>query len=230
MIPARAGSERLKSKNLRLLDGKPVISYAIEAAKQSGVFSKIVINSDASIFAEIAARYGVDFYARPEKLGASETKSDDVVADFINTHPGEFIVWVNPIAPLQPAAEIKDVIDFFIQNELDSLITVKNEQVHCIYEGKPINYQEEGLFAKTQDLVPVQSFVYSIMMWRAQTFMDHYSEHGHALLSGKVGYFAVSKDSSVILKHEEDLQIMEAIIQARRRPPSTPAYDPVLAG
>jgi len=168
MVPARAGSERLKSKNLRLLDGKPVISYVIEAAKRSGAFADIVINSDTSIFADIAKRYGVNFYARPEKLGSSETKSDDVVADFIAAHPCDIVVWVNPIAPLQPAEEIKSVIDYFIAEEFDSLITVKNEHVHCVYNGNPVNYREDELFAKTQDLIPVQTFVYSIMMWRTK--------------------------------------------------------------
>ena len=50
MIPARAGSERLKIKNLSLLDGKPLISYSILAAKDSGIFNKIIINSDNDSF------------------------------------------------------------------------------------------------------------------------------------------------------------------------------------
>ena len=62
MVPARIGSTRLKMKNLALINGKPLISYAIEAAKASGVFSRVVVNSDNEIFAGIAKRYGVDFY------------------------------------------------------------------------------------------------------------------------------------------------------------------------
>ena len=45
MIPARFGSTRLKMKNLALIAGKPMISYAITAAKEAGVFNKIFINS-----------------------------------------------------------------------------------------------------------------------------------------------------------------------------------------
>jgi len=228
MIPARAGSERLQSKNLRLLDGKPVISYVIEAAKRSGVFWRIVINSDTPVFEEIAARYGVEFYARPPALGSSETKSDDVVADFMDKHPCDIAVWVNPIAPLQPAEEIKAVIEHFAAEKLDSLITVKNEQLHCVFDGRPINFREDELFAKTQDLKPVQSFVYSIMMWRTENFMAHYRRDGFALLSGKVGYFPVCKESTIILKYEEDLQMMEAVLRARRGGAPAPTYDSVL--
>ena len=57
MIPARFGSTRLKMKNLALIDGKPMISYVINAAKESGVFDKIIVNSEHLIFKSIADRY-----------------------------------------------------------------------------------------------------------------------------------------------------------------------------
>jgi len=50
MIPARFGSTRLKMKNLALIDGKPMISYAIKAAKDSNVFNRVIVNSEHSIF------------------------------------------------------------------------------------------------------------------------------------------------------------------------------------
>ena len=50
MIPARIGSKRLKKKNLVLINNKPLINYAIDAAKKTKIFSKIVLNSDHKIF------------------------------------------------------------------------------------------------------------------------------------------------------------------------------------
>ena len=108
MIPARMGSERLRLKNLALLNGKPLISYAIDAAIDSGVFDRIVINSDGEIFQEIAKRHGIEFYLRPVELGSSETKSDDVVNDFMIKHPSNMVAWVNPISPLQTGPELKE--------------------------------------------------------------------------------------------------------------------------
>ena len=75
MVPARMGSERLKMKNLALLNGQPLISYAIEAAKASGVFDKVVLNSDGAVFQEVADRYEIEHYLRPNELGSSNTKS-----------------------------------------------------------------------------------------------------------------------------------------------------------
>jgi len=228
MIPARIGSERLKYKNLRMLLGKPVIAHVIDAAKNADIFDRIVLNSDDQVFEKIAGRYDIDFYARPRELGSSEAKSDDVVVDFMGHFPGDILVWVNPIAPLQRPGEIADVINYFIAEELDSLITVKTEQVHCLFDGSPLNFSDKGLFAKTQDLMPVQSMVYSIMMWRYDNFLTHYNEHGYALLSGKVGYFPVHRDSTVILKYEEDLRMAEAILSARDGDTAAPSYDPVV--
>lgn len=214
MVPARAGSERLKTKNLALLNGRPLISYAIEATKASGVFNRIVVNSDDDIFRRIAQRHGVEFYHRLSQLGSSETKSDEVVYDFMVKHPSDVVAWVNPTSPLQTGEEIRQVVNYFVEAQLDSLITVKEEQVHCVYEGKPINFTVDDLFAKTQDLKPAQFFVYSVMMWRAQTFMGAFEKQGYALLSGKLGYFPVSKRSSVIIKTAEDLMIAESILKA----------------
>lgn len=213
MIPARIGSTRLKMKNLALVNGKPLIYYAIEAAKTSGVFNKVVLNSDSEIFAEIAKRYDVEFYQRPKELGSSTTKSDSVVYDFMSKYPSDVLAWANPTSPLQTGDEIKEVIDYFIKEELDTLITTKEEQVHCVYQGKPVNFRMEEIFAQTQDLEPVQPFVYSIMMWKNRTFMDIFQSRGHAIFCGKVGYYPVSKNAALVVKTEEDLMLADYIMR-----------------
>ncbi len=212
MIPARRGSSRLKAKNLALLNGRPLVSYAIEAAKKSGVFDRIVLNSEDDIFFDIAKEYGIDFYKRSADFANSTAKSDTVVQNFILHNPCDIVVWVNPISPLQTGEEIKAVIDHFIKEGLDTLITVRNEQVHALLDGNPLNFRHKEVFAQTQDLKPVGLFVYSIMMWRSETFSAHFKENGHAVLCGKVGYYPVGKLSAIIIKHEEDLRMVEYIL------------------
>ena len=212
MIPARRGSVRLKQKNLALLDGKPLISYAIDAAKKSNIFSRIVVNSEDKVFADIAKRSGIDFYQRPEHLATSETKSDEVVDDFMTNNACDIVVWVNPTSPLQPSEEIRQTVEYFLKEGLDSLITTKDEQVHCIFEGKPLNFTQDELFARTQDLEVVQPFVYSIMMWRTKSFQKKFKNKGCALLCGKFGTYSVGKLSSIIIKREEDLRFAEYVL------------------
>ena len=217
MIPARMGSARLKAKNLALLGGRPLIYYAICAAKASGVFNRIVINSENPIFSKIAKRYKVEFYQRPARWASSSTKSDLVVYDFIKNNPCNIVAWVNPISPLQTGEEVRRVVDYFIKEGLDSLITVKDEQVHCLYNGKSVNFKMNEIFARTQDLVPVQSFVYSVMMWRVDIFMRTFKRKGHAMFCGKVGFYPVGKLSSMIIKRKEDLSLTELLLKTLKR-------------
>ncbi|MBW2345910.1 MAG: hypothetical protein JRF53_18315 [Deltaproteobacteria bacterium] len=214
MIPARIGSTRLKMKNLALVNGKPLIYYAIRAALDSGVFDRIVLNSDHELFKKIAYRYGVEFYHRPAELGSSTTKSDDVVMDFMEKNPCDVIAWVNPTSPLQTGEEVGKVVRYFQEEGLDSLITVKDEQVHCVYKGKPVNFEPLERFAQTQDLTPAQAFVYSVMIWRTRTFMSQYRAKGYALFCGKRGTFPVSRLSSIIIKRQEDLMLADFLLRA----------------
>lgn len=229
MVPARIGSTRLRMKNLALINGKPMIAYAIEAALSSGVFSRVVLNADHDIFAEIAHRYSVEFYRRPDRLGSSITKSDDVVADFMEKHPSQAVAWVNPTSPLQSGNEVARVVGHFFDEHLDSLITVRDEQVHSNYDRAPLNYTLDGQFAQTQDLIPVQLFVYSVMMWRCKPFMAQYAKDGYALFCGKTGFYPVGKLSSVIIKRQEDLMLADQILRTLDAGQSVQiTYDPIV--
>lgn len=214
MIPAKLGSTRLAMKNLALLGGKPLIYYAIKASKDAGVFSDIVINAEDAVFSKIADRYAVRFYKRPDALVSPTTKTDTVVYDFLKNNRCDIVAWVSPIAPFQPAAEVKGAVEFFIKEKLDSLMTVKNEQVHCVYKGSPVNYRKDAIFAQTQDLMPVQAFVYSVMMWRSETFLRIFEEKGFAILGGRCGFYPVGKLSSIIIKRQEDLILAECALRA----------------
>ena len=217
MIPARMGSTRLIMKNLALLKGKPLIYYAIKAAKETGIFDRIIVNSENEIFKEIADRYGVEFYKRPAGLASSGAKSDSVVYDFIKNNPCDIVVWVNPASPLQSGSEIREIVDYFLKRKLDSLITVKNEKVHCLYKGKPVNFRINDIFSRTQDIVPLQSFVYSIMMWRTDCFIQTLKKRGSAILCGKIGFYPVGKFSSVIIKEKEDFMLAEFSLKAIKK-------------
>ena len=171
MIPARAGSQRLKLKNLAIINGKPLIYYAIKAAKKSKVFDKIVLNSDSDLFRPISKRYNIDFYLRPKRMGNSQIKSDDVVNDFIEKYPNfDIVVWVNSIAPLQDEHDVKKIVRYFLKKKLDSLITTEKKQVHTKYKNKAINFSKKRKFEKTQDLNPVELFSYAVMMWDVKKF------------------------------------------------------------
>jgi len=215
MIPARYGSTRLKLKNLALINDKPMISYPIVSAIDSNVFEKVVVNSEHKIFEKIAKKYKADFYHRETSLGSSSTKSDTVVYDFMVSNPkADIVAWINPTSPFQSKDEINKVVNYFIDNNLDSLITVENKYVHCYYNNKPVNFNKSTLFAQTQDLEPVQSFVYSVMIWRSKKFIEEYEKNGQAFFCGSFGVYPVDKLTGIIIKTAEDLKIADFIMRS----------------
>jgi len=72
LIPARSGSERVRDKNVRPLAGHPLLAYAIAAARDAGVFGRIVCSTDSGKIAEVAQRYGAETpFLRPKELATS---------------------------------------------------------------------------------------------------------------------------------------------------------------
>ena len=231
MIPARIGSQRLRLKNLALLNGKPLIYYSIQAAKKSKIFNKIVLNSDHKIFNKVSERYNINFYLRPKKIGKSNTKSDDVVSDFLNKYKdNDILVWVNPIAPLQGSEDIKKVVSFFIRKNLDSLITTEKKQVHCLYKHKPINFFKKKKFEKTQDLIPVNLFSYTIMMWKIKTFIKNYKKYKSGILCGKFSNYDLDAYKSIIIKDINDLRFAENLMKSINKKSKDLSYDKISNG
>ena len=102
----------------------------------------------------------------------------------------------------------------FVKNNLDSLITVEEMQVHCNYKNQPVNYDKDEMFSQTQDLIKVQPFVYSIMMWRKETFLTEFFNKGHALFCGRFETYPVSKLAGIIIKTPNDLQLADLMMRS----------------
>ena len=77
LIPARSGSKRVVDKNIRPLDGHPLIAYSIQSALDSGIFASVMVLTDSERYAAIARHYGADIpFLRPEEI--SGDKSPDI--------------------------------------------------------------------------------------------------------------------------------------------------------
>ena len=74
MMPARLGSTRVKNKNLRLINKKPLIQYIIDTAIKTKLLDQIYVNSESKIFQNLSKKSGIEFYKRSEEL-TSDTSS-----------------------------------------------------------------------------------------------------------------------------------------------------------
>lgn len=217
MIPARLGSQRVPKKNLRLLCGKPLIAYAIEAAKEAGIFNEIYVNSEADVFNEVALKCGVKFYKRPESLASNTTNNDEFLFDFINNVQGDILVQLLPTSPLITSEEIKGFVSELLKKEYDTLVSVENHQIACVYKGKPINFSLLESHKSSQNMIPVQSYVGVLMGWVYEVFLKNIERHGCAYHggSGKVGYYVLKGFSTIDIDSEEDFIMAEVAMQCR---------------
>ncbi len=81
IIPARGGSKRIPRKNIKLFCGKPIISYSIEAARESGLFDRIIVSTDDDEIAAVARNYGAETpFVRPPELSDDHADTNEVTA------------------------------------------------------------------------------------------------------------------------------------------------------
>lgn len=131
IIPARGGSKGIPGKNIKLLCGKPLIVYTIEAAMAAKSVDRIILSTDDPKTAKIACKYDVEIpFMRPAYLAQDDSLANDVyiyTIDRLNTSSKsqyeEFIV-LQPTSPFRTAIDIDNTIELFHEKRADSLISV----------------------------------------------------------------------------------------------------------
>jgi len=87
IIPARGGSKRIPKKNIKPFLGEPIISYAIKAALDSGIFDVVMVSTDSEEIAEIAKKYGAEVpFLRSEKTASDYATTDDVLLEVLDEY------------------------------------------------------------------------------------------------------------------------------------------------
>lgn len=228
MIPVRLGSKRIPKKNLRLINGKPLVSYIIEAAKESNIFDEIYVNSESDEFKNIAEEYNVKFYKRPEHLSSDETTNDEFALDFIENNPSEILVQLLATSPFITPDEIKSFVTQMIENKYDTQILVKNEQIECMFDGNPINFIQKDKTLPSQLLKPINVYACGIMGWNTDVFKQNMIKFGSGYHGGdgKIGLFNIKGYSTIDIDNEEDFQLAEAIFKSKNTKTIPQYYTP----
>ena len=126
IIPARGGSKGLPRKNLRPLGGIPLIAWTIKAAKESQLIDFVVVTSDDPEILDIAQQFGADhLISRPKFLASDNATTIQVVDHVLELlPPPKTFVLLQPTSPLRSSAVLNHAIDFFIENNALSLVSV----------------------------------------------------------------------------------------------------------
>ncbi len=214
-IPVRLGSKRVPKKNLRLINGKPMVAYAIEASKGSKYIYETFINSESDILERIAGDYQVKFYQRKPELALDHITQDEFNYDFLCKIETENLVLVNPVSPLVLSEDIDNAIEYYEENKLDTLISIKEERLQSFYNNEPVNFFTDRRLPMTQNLQPIQLAVWTVCIWNAKKFKEHFEEFGFAVFVGKYDLYPFDPIRSLKVSTEQDFKLAELYIKSR---------------
>jgi len=214
-IIARLDSKRVHRKNLRLLRGKPLLSHAIEAAKAAKGIDGVYLNTESDLLARLAHAHGIEVFRREQWLAADDVVLDQTTYAFAKAHEADIIGMVNPVCPLTTGDDIDAGLAHFVANDFDTLLTVREEQLHAFVGGEPINMDVRCRIPMTQDLVPIQLATWNFCFWKRAAFLENYEKNGYGVFTGRIGFFPLDKRKAVKVSDESDFRIAEAIMAHR---------------
>ena len=130
IIPARKGSKRIPAKNIKLFYGKPIIYYAIKKAKESGLFSKIIVSTDSKKIANISKKFGASVeFLRPKYLSNDKVGTTEVVSHAVkylkkNFFFYDYVCCIYPATPLINLKKFKNCYKILKRNKFDYVFPI----------------------------------------------------------------------------------------------------------
>lgn len=136
IIPARGGSKGVPLKNIRKLNGKPLIKYTIDAAKKSKLLDRIIVSTDNERISTLAKKYGADVpFRRPKKISGSQATQFQVIKHTLNflktqKYYPDIVVLLQPTSPFRTAKIIDDSINKLIKSKATCVVSVMPIKQH----------------------------------------------------------------------------------------------------
>jgi CMP-N,N'-diacetyllegionaminic acid synthase len=205
IIPAREGSKGLPRKNIRPLNGKPLIAYTIETALKAKSISEVIISTDSKEIAKIAVTHGALCpFMRPNYLATDDSIAIDTYLYTINrlekereiSIPG-FIVLL-PTSPLRIISDIENAVNMFHENNADSVISF-TEESHPVSWHMNLN--------KDNSLVNI----FEVKMENRQNYSKTYYPNGSIFIFTKElllhGTYYSNKTYAYIMPRERSVDI-----------------------
>ena len=128
IIPARGGSKGVPKKNIKKINGKPLLGYVIESALKSKIFSHVVVSTEDNEIAKIAKKFGADVpFKRPKSLASDYAPMDKVLLHAVKTlykldYDFDIFVWRDATTPFIRSVDIKKSIKMLKKNNA-SIVT-----------------------------------------------------------------------------------------------------------
>ncbi len=219
MIPARGGSKRVKRKNVKEINGQPLISYTIQAAIESNLFDEIIVSTEDEEIAAVAEEYGAKVpFKRPKELATDTAQVVDVTDHTLNYYEMkndsfDQLAVLLPTTPLRTATDLKNAYDkFSSESKAEFLMCVTNYQYppfEALYDddGYLKNYWDEFEGRRSQDRPDLVVDTGAAYIMDVEAYKRERTFYG----SNLVGYH-MPPERSVDIDEPFDLKLAEFIM------------------
>ena len=211
VIPARAGSKGIPNKNIRIINGRPLIYYSIKNAISSKYITDVIVTTDSEEIKLIAKQMKVNYKDRDPELCTDNITLDSVIYDAIpKDEKWDYIVTMQPTSPTLKVETLDKAIEYAIKNDLDTLISAINAP-HLTWglkDNKVVpNYKER---LNRQYLPPCyfETGAFVISKYGIVTSNTRIGE--------KVSVYEISETEAVDIDNFEDLRNVSDILSAHK--------------
>lgn len=224
IIPARSGSKGLKDKNIKPINGKPLIAYSIEAALKSGCFDTVMVSTDSEEYADIAKKYGAEVpFFRSAEMSNDTAGSFDVVREVLRKYAetGEkfdSVCLLQPTSPLRASEDISNAYNELYTKNIDAVTSVCEVDHSPLWtmtldESRSLNEFRKGIASSTprQKLAKYYRLNGAIYIRRI-----NYVGNTVSLLDQSEAAYIMDRRKSVDIDTVEDFEYAEFLIKKAR--------------
>lgn len=216
LIPARGGSKGIPRKNIKLIAGKPLIVWTIEAALRSSILSAVVVSTDDPEIAEVARHAGAQVpFMRPVELAQDQTPGLDPVLHALDQLPQyDSVLLLQPTSPLRTTEDIDGCLSLISQTHAPSVVSVTETDTHPYWtyrlnaDQTMARFVDSAPIARRQDLPPV--FSLNGAMYFADT---NWLRRSGSLVSAETLAYVMSREHSVDLDTSLDWKFAELLLK-----------------
>lgn len=220
-ICARGGSKGVKDKNIKELNGKPLIAHTIEYFKRWGKAEKIVCSTDSEKIANIAKKYGAELpYMRPSELATDNAFKLNVIqhiVKFVEQQDNikyDIIVDLDPTAPLRKKVYLEEAYNKFIKSNVNNLYSVNRARKNPYFNMVELNEKGYAYLCKRsnvirrQDTKPVYELNASIYIYKRDFLLQTNTLH-----SDKTIIYEMPDIASIDIDSELDFKFVEFLLK-----------------
>lgn len=236
MVPARSGSKGLPDKNIREIDGHPLMAYAIAFGRAVGL-DRVIVSTDSEKYAGIARAYGAECpYLRGPEASSDTAMEEDILADLAANLPRFGVempdVWVRlkPTNPFRSVASVRRALEILRDRpDIESVRIVSEADARLVTVGedgflKPLltDVWDPGRSVMRRSEFPKAYSPFNLDLLRHRNWI----EKGSAYMGARIHPIVEHRITGMDINDAEDFEIVRTLIEARPRPRLVADYLP----